>query len=92
MPRRRPLGQYTLQARGVEGKYFYPMVEQAAALSRSNFATQGTQTITSITVPQSLLNGACIGNRPSDAMDPPTLLLPHVSCCGLRDSLRRGGA
>jgi hypothetical protein len=62
LPRRRPLGQYTLQAGDVEGKYFYPTVEQAAALSRSNFATQGTQTITSITVPQSLLNGAYIGN------------------------------
>jgi RHS repeat-associated protein len=54
--------QYTILAGGVEGKYFYPTVEQAVALARANYSTQGPQTFTSIIVRQSLLDDAYIGH------------------------------
>lgn len=54
-------GTYTLLEGGAEGKYFYQTIEQASAMSRANYASQGAQTITSIEVPQSVLNSAYVG-------------------------------
>jgi hypothetical protein len=40
-------GAYEAPLGGVEGKYFYPTSEQAEALARANFSSQGVQTLTS---------------------------------------------
>jgi len=48
--------QYT--AYNTEGKYFYPTAEQAQAQAVENYAArQGSQTLTSVTVPNSVLKG-----------------------------------
>jgi len=51
-------GSYETAAGGVEGKYFYPTAGQAQALARANFSSQGVQTLTSVQVPNSVLQGA----------------------------------
>ena len=48
--------QYT--AYNTEGKYFYPTAEQAQAQAMENYAArQGPETLTSVTVPNSVLKG-----------------------------------
>ncbi len=42
----------------MEGKYFYPTVEQAVQFGRGSFSSQGAQTIMSMTVPRSALGEA----------------------------------
>jgi len=45
-------------AYNTEGKYFYPTAEQAQAQAVENYAArQGSQTLTSVTVPNSVLKG-----------------------------------
>ena len=51
-------GAYEPALGGVEGKYFYPTVEQAEALARANVSSQGVQTLTSVQVPTSMLQQA----------------------------------
>jgi hypothetical protein len=43
---------------GVEGKYFYPTAEQATALARANFPSQGVQTLVTARVPNAVLGQA----------------------------------
>ncbi len=51
-------GSYEAALGGVEGKSFYPTAEQAQALAKANFSSQGVQTLTSVQVPNSVLQGA----------------------------------
>jgi RHS repeat-associated protein len=54
----RNLGRYAASG-SVEGKYFYPTVEQARAFARASYeAGYGPQTLTSVNVPETMLQGA----------------------------------
>lgn len=47
--------RYTPPIGGVEGKYFYPSLEQARSMAQANYASQGAQTLTSVQVSRSFL-------------------------------------
>src|SRR3989442_6905291 len=51
-------GVYRTAAGAVEGKYFFPTIEQAAAFAKAMYPKGGPYTITATQVPQTVMQGA----------------------------------